>query len=304
MKKTFRLFLVAMTAAALFLGCSTDDDDTGDDGADYETTELNSFLSKLPGVYTGQNIQYGREDGVGRAVKIKESNGTYTLEWWGCSGKDKSDKFITVTENFTANDLVKILPYESGYEEYGYRYYFRGKSRSKWEMGLTENNSVFYDYLGNSYTRRDSSFDFYAGTDKESLSLDDNDGSSNELPSGFDITASSWIYTGTTGNTSITYTVKFSANGTLSVTKGGNEQASGTWSLSGAKLTLSVKNNSNTTAEDTFTLASSGSDLTLTLSGESSYTTGGSASTTSNYSMALTVMFMANGKTATLTSGD
>lgn len=143
MKKIFRFFLAAMMASALFLGCSTDDSGSGDAGVDEETAELNAFLSKLPGVYARTtNTQYARTDGVGCAVKITESNGTYTLEWWGCSGENESGQFITETENFTAKDLVKIPSYESGYEKYGYRYYFKGKSSSKWEMGLTDNDSI------------------------------------------------------------------------------------------------------------------------------------------------------------------
>lgn len=306
MKKAFRFFLAAMMASALFLGCSTDDGDSGDEEnnnnleSSEETAQVNTFLEKLPGVYARTT----RTDGVVCAVKITESNGTYTLERWGCSGKNESGQFITETENFTAKDLVKIPSYESGYKKYGYRYYFKGKSSSKWKMGLTDNDSIFYDCLTNSYTRRDSSFDFYAGTDKESSSASAGSGSSSSsLPSDFDITAGTWTYTGTSGSVSITYTVTFKSDGTVTVTKSGRSQASGTWSLSGSTLTLDVKN-SSTEAKDKFTLSSSGSSLTLTLSGDSSYTTSGSPYTTSDYSMALTVMFMSSSKTATLTASN
>lgn len=328
MKKIFRFFLAAMMASALFLGCSTDDNNDYDEDADRQAAALNAFQSKMPGVYAEINANYNdaRDDGVARAIKISEADGTYTLEYWTAYTKNDSGKYSIKTETFTKKDM---------YSYNGGVYYksFYGNNVDEYNKNHPENpatlcsytykeensvyNYTYTNYIGfigddtfvfknilYKYTRQDNSFDFYAGTDKESSSSSDGSGSSSgSLPSNFDITASSWTYTGTAGSVSITYTVTFKLDGTVTVTKSGSSQASGTWSLSGSTLTLEVKN-SSTEAKDKFTLSGSSSSLTLTLSGESSYTTGSSSNKTSDYSMALMVMFMSSSKTATLTSSN
>lgn len=318
MKKAFRFFLAAMMASALFLGCSTDDSDSEDDGVDEETAELNAFLSNLPGVYAGYaNNSYARNDGVVKAIKISESDGTYTLEHWTAYTKNNSDEYSIETETFTKKDMNLYSSgvyyknfYGDSVEEYNKNnpdnpatlITFKKKNGNVQYIGFIGNDTLVYEYRGYKYTRQDSTFDFYTGTEKESSSSNGGD-DTGSLPSDFDITASTWTYTGTAGSVSITYTVTFKSDGTVAVTKSGTEQASGTWSLSGSTLTLDVKN-SSTKATDKFTLSGDSSSLTLTLSGDSSYTTSGSSYTTSAYSMALTVMFMSSSKTATLTASN
>lgn len=162
-------------------------------------------------------------------------------------------------------------------------------------------SSDIFDDENNVYKKiSDDGFNFETG--KLVGSSSGGDGDTGSLPSDFDITASTWTYTGTAGKTTITYTVSFNSDGSLAVAKSEKSQATGTWSLDGSTLKVTAKNTSGTEATDSFSLTGDSSSLTLTLSGKSSYTTNGSTSTTSDYSMALTVMFMASSKTATLTA--
>lgn len=107
MKKAFRFFLAAMMASALFLGCSTDGDDSGDDDDGGVKQAKTEFLSKLPGVYTITNTksENTRDDGVAYAIKISESDGTYTLECWDSYTKNDTGLYSIETETFTKESI-------------------------------------------------------------------------------------------------------------------------------------------------------------------------------------------------------